>query len=385
MFVACITTVSAAPVFKSGDRVAICGDSITDLLQYSRYLQQYIFCRYPDMKIKFYTVSKGGETAAGMYDRLESEVFPFKPTIATLFFGMNDGGYRPVNDTTVSAYRSNMEKLVKALQARGIKVVIFSPGCVDYDRNPRHRDADYNKALEVLAGTAAEVAGECGCPYADIHHPMIAYQNTEKAADPKFTLMPDGVHPELTGQYIIASTMLQCLGVEPMPPLGEVDISSAAGNGLRIVSKGDSQVVLETTAPACVPYWFSSSNMTVMQKTGFINMAGQRLTVRGLAAGTYIVSVEGRPAGSFTSDQLAAGVMIAGDYSQKGRLVHDAIMYREAVLLGELRLIRMGMQNVPGINRYVDGCIANDDFVQDYTCRLAAPSEKSIITLIRKG
>jgi hypothetical protein len=125
--------------------------------------------------------------------------------------------------------------------------------------------------------------------------------------------------------------------------------------------------------------------MTVMQKTGFINMAGQRLTVRGLAAGTYTVSMEGRAAGSFTSEQLAAGVMVAGDYSQKGRLVHDAIGYREAVLLGELRLIRMGMQSAPGIKKYVDGCIANDDFVHDYTCRLAAPSEKAVITLIRKG
>ena len=80
----------AEPVLKAGDRVVLYGDSITEQRQYTRFIQQYIQCRYPELKVNFYNAGWSGDTAGGGFGRLERDVLLLKPTVVTLFFGMKD-------------------------------------------------------------------------------------------------------------------------------------------------------------------------------------------------------------------------------------------------------------------------------------------------------
>lgn len=62
----------------------IYGDSITEQRLYSRYVQHYIQCRYPEINIIFFNADWGGDTAAGALKRLERDVLVLKPTLESI-------------------------------------------------------------------------------------------------------------------------------------------------------------------------------------------------------------------------------------------------------------------------------------------------------------
>ena len=200
--------VHAAPVLKADDRVVIYGDSITEQRLYSRFVQQYIQCRYPELKVKFYNAGWSGDTAGGAFNRLERDVLWLNPTVVTLFFGMNDGSYCPTAEGITSAFKQNEDKIITALKAKGIRVVVYTPGAVDYDRQQKLAACKYNDNLEALGKAALELARQYQLPSADVFHPMVAFQTAQKARNPGFTMIPDSVHPSPAGHLVMAQEML---------------------------------------------------------------------------------------------------------------------------------------------------------------------------------
>ncbi|HEY3378158.1 MAG TPA: GDSL-type esterase/lipase family protein [Armatimonadota bacterium] len=372
--------VQAEPVLKAGDRVVIYGDSITQQCMYSRYVQQYITCRYPDLKVSFYNAGWGGDTAGGALNRLDRDVLSLNPTVVTMFFGMNDGGYIALNPNILAGYRKNMESLILALQAKNVRPVVYTPGCVDPDRNPKLKDAQYNKTLEALGQADLELAKQYNCPSMDVHHPMLDFQNAQKAANPAYTMIGDAVHPNADGHLVMTFQMLKGLGAEPMPALGTFDAATGKADGLRVVSPDPAKIVLETLASLPVPFWFDASNYSAMKASGFLEMAGQKLTVKGLTAEAYDVVIDGVPAGRYVVEDLAAGVPIAGTYSLRAKLIHDAIQRKESLYFSAWRDMQFGFATLPDIKKTVDNLILANDSLQASIIAGATPA-KATITL----
>lgn len=372
----------ADPLLKAGDRVVIYGDSITEQRLYSRYLQQYIYCRYPDLNVTFVNAGWSGDTARGGLNRLTRDVLVLKPTVVTLFFGMNDGGYRPVDNNNVPGYRQATEGIIKALQEKGIRVVVYTPSCVDPDRRKSLLDANYNNTLETLGKNALELAKQYNCPSADVFHPMLAYQNARKTATAGFTMVPDGVHPDSGGHLVMTNTMLQALGAEAMPPLGTIDMATGKSDDLRVVSKDPGSITLETTSTARVPFWFDNGNMTAMQASGFMAMAGQKLTVRGLTEAAYNVMVDGTQIGKFAATDLAAGVTIPGNYSARGKALHDAIATKETLYYVGWRNLRLGFPASQTAQQMADSVMKVNDSFDQLLHELATAGGKTTINLI---
>src|SRR4051812_12731793 len=88
---------SAAESLKSGDIVAICGDSITEQKLYSVFMEDYFLMCQPAPALRAHQIGWSGEAAPGLLKRLDSDVLPFQPTVATTLYGMNDGGYNASN------------------------------------------------------------------------------------------------------------------------------------------------------------------------------------------------------------------------------------------------------------------------------------------------
>lgn len=371
----------AAPLFKSGDRVVIFGDSITEQRLYSRFIEQYVYCRYPELKVHFYNAGWGGDTAAGALKRLDRDVLSLNPTAVTLFFGMNDGGYRAVDNGITTSYRNNVEQLIKLLQAKGIRVAVFAPSCIDPDyRNDKDL---YNTTLETLGKNALELAKQYNCPSADVFHPMLAYQKAQKAINPAFTLMNrgDSVHPNYSGHLVMVTEMLKALGVDPMPALGEADMSNGKVDGLSITSKNPDKIVLQTVGSRPLPFWFDPASMNVAKSCGFLDLAGQKLTVKGLTAPSYILTVDDAQVGRFTQDQLAAGIIVPGTYSQRGKIVHELAWRKENAYFTAWREIRLPLDGVTGVKPIVDNMMANDDTFHNILLEQAKPVDKTTITL----
>src|SRR5215213_10179865 len=91
-------TLAEDPPVKDNDFVAICGDSITEQKLYSIFIEDYLLMCKPVASVQSVQFGWGGEAAPGFNGRMENDVLVFKPTIATTYYGMNDGGYTPYKD-----------------------------------------------------------------------------------------------------------------------------------------------------------------------------------------------------------------------------------------------------------------------------------------------
>jgi lysophospholipase L1-like esterase len=379
--VSTVRDAKAVCVLKSGDRVVCYGDSITEQRLYTRYIQEYIHCRYPDLKVRFFNAGWGGDTAEGASKRLDRDVLSLHPTVVTLFFGMNDGGYAPVNDATVQHYTTNLENIIERLQANKVRVIVFTPGCVDYDVAPRLKDVDYNTTLAALSKAATNLAIKHDCAYVDVHDPMLEYQTRGKERDPKFTITQDGIHPTPQGHLVMTHLMLQGFGAEPMPALGSMDVMTAKGTNFALEKPEKGVYVLQSTAPNLVPFWYDSDSQSTMTNSGFADFANPRLVVTGLPGSRYDVSVDGNSAGQFSSADLAAGILLPGTHSKAGQMVHDIIYRKENIYFTAWREVDLQLGKIPGVSKSVSDLMAANDALDDAIDASSRPSGKTIVTL----
>ena len=163
-------------ILQPDDVVAICGDSITEQSLYSTIIEAYLLACQPVSGIRTHQFGLSGETSWEFLDRIESDVLPLRPTVATTCYGMNDGGYGPVDPERELAYRRATTEIVQGLKRAGVRlIVVGSPGAVDTDsfdkKAPIWTNAEeYNRrTLRRLAQIAREVAAEQGVRYADVH------------------------------------------------------------------------------------------------------------------------------------------------------------------------------------------------------------------------
>ncbi len=367
---------------KDGDRVVIYGDSITQQRLYSRYLQQYVNCRYPDKKIVFINAGWSGDRAPGGLSRLKRDVLIHKPTVVTLFFGMNDGSYRQVNDGIIATYRKGMEGIIKALQAENVRVVVYTPGCVDDDRRANLKAADYNKNLEALGNVCKELATQYNCDFVDVFHPMLDFMNKQKERNPKFTMIPDAVHPSPEGHMVMARHMLTAFA-EPMPPMGVVDLKSGTAEGLTVASNNGAQVDLKGT-PTQFPFWISESILPIAKACGMVDFATPKLTVKGLEEGVYDVMVAGKIIiGGTNAKALAQGVSVALP-TQTGEILHDLIANKENSYFNTWRNVRLKIDDADYRDQIVKPLMVVDEAYHKAIWALTSKSPEVTISIVAK-
>ena len=150
-------------VFKHGDRLAICGDSITEQKMYSRIIEDYLTMCEPELNVTVRQYGWGGERASGFLARMTNDCLRFKPTIATTCYGMNDHEYRPYEDRIGQTYRENSTAIVEAFKANGVRVIQGSPGCVGkvpgWQKRTNDTVTDLNLNLCQLRNIGIEIAG----------------------------------------------------------------------------------------------------------------------------------------------------------------------------------------------------------------------------------
>src|SRR5256885_53296 len=110
-------------VLKKGDRLAICGDSITEQKMYSRIMETYLTVCVPELQITARQYGWSGETAPGFLARMTNDCLRFHPTVATTCYGMNDHGYRRYEEKIGAAYRKNSTAILESFKANGVRPV----------------------------------------------------------------------------------------------------------------------------------------------------------------------------------------------------------------------------------------------------------------------
>lgn len=358
--------VLAAPAFgaearlKDGDYVAVIGDSITEQRLYSTFIEDYLLMCKPASDLRVTQFGWSGETAPGFANRMANDCLVFKPTVATTCYGMNDGGYSPMDPGRAKRYADGQRAIVAQLKKAGVRlIVVGSPGVVDADtfRNSPDAATMYNKTLAAERDIAKALAEEEGVVFANVFDPMMEAMTKAKAKYGKqyHVAGGDGVHPDRNGQLVMAYAFLKALGCDGNIGTITVDLGAdkaEATDGHKVLSAGGGTVEIESTR---YPFCFFGDPKSPNSTAGIIefvpfNQDLNRLTliVKG-AKGDKVTVTWGRGSKEFAAGDLAKGVNLAAEFLDNPfcdafRKVEAKISQQQGM---EVNLVKNLLHNLP--------------------------------------
>ncbi len=314
------------PVLRAGDRLAICGDSITEQRLYSRILETYLTMALPELNISVRQFGWSGEQASGFLRRMTNDVLRFHPTVATTCYGMNDHHYRPYQPDIGQVYASNMTDIVLAFKDAGTRVIVGSPGCMGL-KNPPYNfiqgtPKDRNLNLCVLRDIDIDIAAVEHTGFADVFRDMyMAQDRARQWYRANYNLAgKDAIHPSWAGHLVMAYAFLKALDVPGDIGVFTVDLAAkkaSVSKGHQLISYHDGALTVKSMRyPFCAAGPANAddsirSGMTLVPFNQDLNRL--MLVVKGGKAGSYLVTW-GANSRLYTAAQLARGVNLAADF-----------------------------------------------------------------------
>jgi lysophospholipase L1-like esterase len=314
------------PVLRTGDRLAICGDSITEQRMYSRIMETYVTVALPELNISTRQYGWSGEQASGFLHRMSNDVLRFAPTVATTCYGMNDHHYRPYEPSIGQAYGSNMTNIVLAFQSIGTRVIAGSPGCMGMLNPPwnfiQGTPKERNINLCTLRDIDIDLARAEHTGFADVFWDMyLAQYQALQRYGTNYTLAgKDSVHPGWSGHLVMAYAFLKALDVPGDIGTFTVNLSAdkaTVSAGHKLVSYHDGVLTVKSTRyPFCATGADDKSDsirsgMALVPFNQDLNRL--MLVVKYGKAANYQITW-GATTRSYSSKQLAKGVNLAADF-----------------------------------------------------------------------
>lgn len=312
---------------KDGDRVVFYGDSITDQRLYTTFTETYVVTRFPKLDVSFVHSGWGGDRVTGggggpIDLRLKRDVFPYKPNVMTIMLGMNDGSYRAFDDKIFAVYTNGYQHIIDSVKETlpGIRITVIEPSPFDdVTREPRF-EGGYNSVMVRYSEYVKELAEREHLNVSDLNSPVVADLEKAKAVDAELAqkIVPDRVHPGPGGHLIMAEALLKSWNAPALVSAVEIDASAK-----RVVNSENTQVTefkssngiswtqLDDALP--MPVNLSDSVISLAIKcSDFIEALDQQiLKVTGLESANYKLTIDEADVGTFTREQLAAGVNLA--------------------------------------------------------------------------
>ena len=319
----------AAPglYLKEGDRLAICGDSITEQKMYSRLIETYLTACVPQWRVTCRQYGWGGEQASGFAERMKRDVLRFHPTVATTCYGMNDHRYVPYTAEIGAEYVKNQEEIVRQFKAADVRVVLGSPGTIGsvppWVKSATGTKNDLNLSLLQLRNHDVHIAEAQGIRFADVFWPMLtAGFAAQQQYGPGYMITgKDGVHPGWAGQTVMAYAFLQALGLDGA--IGQLTWDAAANTataspGHEVVGPADGGLKFRSSRyPFCPTPGDLASDDSMTSAMALIpfhqNLNRFTLTVTHATAPRYQVTW-GQATKTFDQAALAKGINLAAEF-----------------------------------------------------------------------
>lgn len=334
------------PRFKSNDRVAFIGDSITHGGMYLPYIQTFYATRFPDRNIRLLNLGIAGDTAKGGWERCaleeeglwESDVRSYRPTAAMIMFGMNDAS-SSIFKLSQSAdeleqkirqhivwFRDSYGRMLDKLQALQVDSIGLITSSL-YDQTMMNPEARENVMLygvgknDLIRRMSREVidveASQRQLEQIDFNTPMDALNQKQQMVDPAFSIIGnDRVHPGAAGHMVMTYLFLKAQSLEGAVAHVEVDVENHKFNSVFNSSVKALQVKKGRGLTFCYranslpfpPMLYQSVDALIPFGREFNQ---ECLSVKGLRAGQYALQVDGVLLGSFRADEWAEGINLA--------------------------------------------------------------------------
>lgn len=320
----CADKIAIEPL-KQNERIVFFGDSITHGGECHMHVLLVQALRHQGSNVIIYNGGISGGTAGDGFARIDYDILAKRPDRVFIMFGMNDVGithYNGKDDEKTKAirakclanYKSNMIKCIEKIMAAGKKVVLVTP--TPYDEYTPHFKAKrlIGANEEGLAGCARivrELAATYKLPYVEFFEPQTAIIKKQQGIFGR----DDRVHPNSVGHCVMAAMLLGAIGEKPLKMRAEVNAATGSHKAENVkienVETVPSGVSFKYT-PAALPFPMNK-NMEKAEAiypvaTAFNN---EELTVTSLAKGAYEITAGNHILGTFTNEQLAAGINMA--------------------------------------------------------------------------
>jgi len=207
-----------------GDTVVFYGDSITEQQGYGRDIETYVLTRYPDYHVKFINSGWTSDLVSGgkggsAETRIRRDVLPYHPTVVTILLGMNDGDYTRFKQSNYEAYTDGLTLLVERLtkEIPNVRLTLLSPTFYDENAPGSRHFHGYNGVLLRFRDFVKTLGGKRNILAMDLNTPLAEATRQGRRHDPRFTLVPDGIHPNEAGQAIIAASILKAWRAQAEP------------------------------------------------------------------------------------------------------------------------------------------------------------------------
>jgi lysophospholipase L1-like esterase len=313
-------------ILKKGDRLAICGDSITEQKMYSRIMETYLTVCVPELEITVRQYGWSGERAPGFLERMTNDCLRFKPTLATTCYGMNDCEYRPYEEAIGRTYREKSSAIIQSFKAHGARVIHGSPGCVGklpgWVESANGTMEELNLNLCNLRNIGIEIAAKENTGFADVFWPMFTagFDAQQKYGTNYAIAGKDGVHPGWAGQLVMAYAFLKSFGLDGEIGTFSVDLALAkatASKGHELILYKDGELQVRSHRyPFCAAGETNNDNSirSAMRLVPFNEELNRlMLVVKNGNASRYKVTW-GTETKSFSADQLSKGVNLADEF-----------------------------------------------------------------------
>lgn len=319
---------------RDGERVVFYGDSITQGGAYVRYVEAYLLTRFPEKKFEVVNHGISSETISGTsetdhnprrpwaLERFDRDIKAWQPDVVVACFGMNDGNYHPFDEERFRKYQDGIRTLIRRVRDEcGARLTIMTPPTYDpYQRkngDPAAKEYGYKYAYvgydETLAKYAAWLTTlrEPNVLVVDLHTAMAEHLAQRRRSLVSFTMQPDAVHPNATGHFVMAKTLLKAWGADVAPKQDRAE--SVAPDVFRLTMNTPWPI-----DPAC-----DAESLKLLLADGAPGTL--EYAVAGLRPGKYSLSArlvgpnaapavgldQERPLGEFTSAELERGIDLA--------------------------------------------------------------------------
>jgi lysophospholipase L1-like esterase len=326
LMLACTMGRAQILALHDGDRVAFYGDSITAQRLYTRFVEDFVLTRYPQLHVTFWNAGVPGDTVNGGYTgdrktRLARDLFPQQPTVITIMLGMNDGSYMPFNPKYLGIFEDGYRDLVHTIQVQDPAARITLISTTPYDEVTHGTEfSHYSEAVARNAQFAQEFAAASHFAFGDFHQAVSNLLNSGRQSNASLAalLVPDHIHPSLAAHWVMAAELARVWGVSSIVSSVQLDANRA-----RVLLTENAQVTglvsndgsltwtqLENSLPLPLQL-HDGMTQFVLANSELAAMDQQMLRIDNLLAERYTLKIDDHVIGSFTRAQLASGVNLA--------------------------------------------------------------------------
>jgi lysophospholipase L1-like esterase len=340
--------------FRAGDRVVFLGDSITAQYEYSTYIELYLTTRFPSGKMAFYNAGIGGDTATGGARRFATQVLAEKPTIVTIDFGMNDGGYGGFDQGKADQFIRQTEQMLAMAKKAGVRVALISPNAVEVRNNPTRKT--YLETQLKFYAPLKELAAKYDVQFVDQYALTRTVLEKLAADDAKVKPFPDSVHTGRAGGLLMAHAILAGLHAPAEISGFTVDVAKPS----IVVSHceiGNHQfaadhVTFDRTDNALPMPVLKEWRDLLPYVDQLKDLNDYGLKVIGLKPGKYELRIDDEKIATYTAEELAAGINVgnaeSGPIYEQGMKVLAAINAKNNIVKDRFwQVVNIDPKNVP--------------------------------------